>query len=144
MSPRQIRNLRLRRLGASRKKRGRLNARRFTGQIPKAAITTSFSGLNVTAPELDEIAPDPLDDIAAPIPTVSGEADLSIFTFNRGRRTGDFFHDVLEEMDFQDLNELSSLIDSKLGTYGFAQTSASPGHQPGPAATDRDRTRSQA
>lgn len=99
-----------------------LDARRFAGQISKAVITTSFTGLNVTEHELEEIAPASLSDTAAPIPTASGETDLSIFTFNRGRRTGDFFHDVLEEMDFQDLDELSTLVDSKLGTYGFAQT----------------------
>ena len=99
-----------------------LSARRFNGQIPKASITTSFSGLNVTEGELEEIEPASLENVVPPIPSVTDETGLSIFTFNRGRRTGDFFHDVLEEMDFQDLSELSTLIESKLRTYGFAET----------------------
>ena len=119
-----------------------LEARRFAGQIPKAAITTSFSGLNVTESELDEIAPDPLERIAAPIPSVADEMDLSIFTFNRGRRAGDFFHDVLEEMDFQNLKELSALIEGKLGTYGFAQTLHRPAiHQVLRQLTESNSTR---
>lgn len=87
-------------------------------------MTASFSGLNVTATELEEVDPGPsrdgeTDTLIAP---ESDPADLSIFTFDRGRRTGDFFHGVLEDMDFQDLGDLSSLIEGKLRTYGFSQT----------------------
>src|SRR6185436_14814017 len=48
--------------------------------------------------------------------------NLSIFSFDRGRRTGDFFHGVLEEMDFEDLTNLSGLIESNLRAFGFSQT----------------------
>jgi len=103
-----------------------LGARRFAGEISRVTITTSFSRLNVSEAELDEIESDPLAEIAPPIPPATGETDLSIFTFDRGRRTGDFFHDVLEQMDFQNLENLSELIESKLGIYGFARTSHRP------------------
>jgi exodeoxyribonuclease V beta subunit len=80
----------------------------------------------VSEAALDEIESDPFEEIAPPIPPATGETDLSIFTFDRGRRTGDFFHDVLEQMDFQNLENLSELIESKLGIYGFARTSHRP------------------
>ena len=45
--------------------------------------------------------------------------DLSIFTFDRGRRTGDFFHDVLEHMDFQNLDGLSEGARTQAGRLRF-------------------------
>jgi exodeoxyribonuclease V beta subunit len=101
-----------------------LQARTFKRKISRVAMTTSFSGLNVAATELDEVNPGPLShgetDIV--IEPKRDKADLSIFTFDRGRRTGDFFHGVLEHMDFQDLGDLPSLIEGKLRTFGFSQT----------------------
>jgi len=86
-------------------------------------MTASFSGLNVTATELEEVDSGPSrENEVDPILPERDPADLSIFTFDRGRRTGDFFHGVLEQMDFQDLGDLPSLIEGKLRTYGFSQT----------------------
>jgi exodeoxyribonuclease V beta subunit len=99
-----------------------LKSRSFAGKISRIAMTASFTGLNVASTELDEEALITSDGIGTRIPPPPDDADLSIFTFDRGRRTGDFFHDVLEYMDFQDLGDLSTLIDSKLLTYGFSQT----------------------
>ena len=86
-------------------------------------MTASFSGLNATAAELEEVDSGPSSEAR---PTRSSPerdpTDLSIFTFDRGRRTGDFFHGVLEQMDFQDLGDLSSLIEGKLRPFGFSQT----------------------
>jgi len=96
-----------------------LAARPFNGNISRLAVTASFSSLNVTESELEELDANPSEEIAAPIPD---ESDLSILTLDRGRRTGDFFHAVLEQMDFQNLEKLSELIESKLGIYGFIRT----------------------
>lgn len=87
-------------------------------------MTASFSGLNVAATEREEVDSGPLSDGETDliIQPERDKADLSIFTFDRGRRTGDFFHDVLEHMDFQDLEDLSALIEGKLRTFGFSQT----------------------
>jgi len=106
-----------------------LAARPFTGKISRLAITASFSGLNVTESEQDESGGIASEEIAPPISPLSDESDLSIFTFDRGRRTGDFFHDVLEQMDFQNLKKLSDLIESKLGIYGFTRTLHRPAIQ---------------
>jgi exodeoxyribonuclease V beta subunit len=99
-----------------------LKSRTFAGEISKTAMTASFSGLNAAATQLDEIDVDVSTDINAMVEPERDSSDLSIFTFDRGRRTGDFFHDVLEHLDFQDLNNLSELIEEKLRTYGFSRT----------------------
>jgi exodeoxyribonuclease V beta subunit len=99
-----------------------LQSRRFNGRISSVAMTASFSGLNVATMELQEGNSAPSNETNTVVEPDPDKPDLSIFTFDRGRRTGDFFHDVLENMDFQDLGDLSTLIDSKLRTYGFSQT----------------------
>ena len=100
-----------------------LKPRPFIGKISKIAMTASFSGLNVTAPELEEVDSGPSSETDTVIEPERDKTDLSIFTFDRGRRTGDFFHDVLEHMDFQNLDGLSEVLEPRLGVYGFARTS---------------------
>jgi exodeoxyribonuclease V beta subunit len=85
-------------------------------------MTASFTGLNTSATELDEAKTEAPTGIHLTVAPEQDHSDLSIFTFERGRRTGDFFHDVLEQMDFQNLEDLSPLIDLKLRTYGFPET----------------------
>ncbi len=108
-----------------------LQSRPFKRIIPKIAMTASFSGLNVATTELEEV--DSGHSIDGETDTLiepeRDKADLSIFTFDRGRRTGDFFHGVLEHMDFQDLGGLSSLIEGKLRPFGFSQTLHRPAIQ---------------
>jgi exodeoxyribonuclease V beta subunit len=99
-----------------------LKSRSFTGKISRIAMTASFSGLNTAATELDEVDSDTSSNTNAIIEPERDDSDLSIFTFDRGRRTGDFFHDVLEHLDFQNLEDLSEVIEEKLWTYGFPQT----------------------
>jgi exodeoxyribonuclease V beta subunit len=101
-----------------------LQPRPVNKKISRVAMTASFSGLNVAATELEEVDSGPSRDGETDIiiEPARDPADLSIFTFDRGRRTGDFFHGVLEHMDFQDLRDLSALIEGKLRTFGFAQT----------------------
>ena len=99
-----------------------LKNRSFNGKISKVAMVTSFTGLNLTETELDETGVAEADDGLVMVPQPD-ESDLSIFTFDRGRRTGDFFHDILEKMDFQNLEGLSDLIESRLDIHGFRRTS---------------------
>jgi exodeoxyribonuclease V beta subunit len=99
-----------------------LQSRSFTGKISSVAMVASFSGLNVAATELEESDSLPSSEAETVIEPERDKTDLSIFTFDRGRRTGDFFHDVLEYIDFQDPGDLPTLIDSKLRTYGFSKT----------------------
>jgi exodeoxyribonuclease V beta subunit len=103
-----------------------LRSRLFNGKISRVAMTASFSGLNAAAAELEEVDSGLPTETETVIEPEHDKTDRSIFTFDRGRRTGDFFHDVLEYMDFQDLGDLSTLIDSKLRTYGFSQTQHRP------------------
>jgi exodeoxyribonuclease V beta subunit len=100
----------------------RLESRPFTGKISRVAMAASFSGLNMAATEFDEAASDASSSSIALIEPEHDDSGLSIFTFDRGRRTGDFFHDVLEHLDFQDLEGVSKIIEEKLRTYGFSQT----------------------
>jgi exodeoxyribonuclease V beta subunit len=99
-----------------------LKSRPFAGTISRIAMTASFSGLNTAAPALEEGDSDTSSSSIATIEPEHDDSDLSIFTFDRGRRTGDFFHDVLEHADFQDLEDLSEVVEAKLRTYGFSQT----------------------
>ncbi len=100
-------------------------------------MTASFSGLNTSATEFGEVTSQTferrIDLVIEPEPD---HTDLSIFTFERGRRTGDFFHDVLERMDFQNLEELSPLIDLKLKTLRVPGNIARARHQSDPSAVD--------
>lgn len=99
-----------------------VQSRPFSAKISNVAMTASFSGLTVAAVELEGGDTVPWNETETVIDPGRDKTDLSIFTFDRGRRTGDFFHEVLEDMDFQDLGDLSTLIDSKLRAYGFSQT----------------------
>lgn len=87
-------------------------------------MTASFSGLNVASAELEEVdsGPSSAGEPNTVLEPERDQEDLSILTFDRGRRTGDFFHAVLEHLDFQDLRDLSALIEGKLRTHGFSQT----------------------
>ncbi|HEV2840011.1 MAG TPA: exodeoxyribonuclease V subunit beta [Chthoniobacterales bacterium] len=103
-----------------------LESRLFNGKISRIAMTASFSGLNVAATELEEVNSGPSSEAVPAIEPRRDKSDLSIFTFDRGRRTGDFFHDVLEHMDFQNLEGLSEVLEPRLGLHGFARTSHRP------------------
>lgn len=103
-----------------------LQARPFTGKISRTTMTASFTGLNTSATDLTDTGTGASSGTNLTIAPARDHSDLSIFTFERGRRTGDFFHDVLEQMDFQNLEDFSALIDLKLRTYGFPETLHEP------------------
>jgi exodeoxyribonuclease V beta subunit len=102
-----------------------LAARQFTGRIPRVAMSASFTGLN-TEVELDrDFAP-----AEEPEPPGAGASPASleptIFTFPRGASAGDFFHDVLENLDLENPDQLETLVAAKLRLHGFAQANFLP------------------
>jgi exodeoxyribonuclease V beta subunit len=95
-------------------------ARIFTGAIDRTAMVASFSGLNAGRIELQELEPEVSDEPEVALPEKSTTGD-TIFDFARGPRAGDFFHAVLERLDFQK-PELEPIVDEQLGWHGFAKT----------------------
>jgi exodeoxyribonuclease V beta subunit len=105
-----------------------VDRRQATGFAPKAreieravgrfARTESFSALTKRARELehelggapeDEVAKDHDEHVVEAEPGGAARADdpsaaepIDLVTFPRGRRTGDYFHAILEELDFSD------------------------------------------
>ena len=95
-------------------------ARPFNGTIDRTAMVASFSGLNTGRIELEEREPEISDqpEIALEERVTSGD---TIFDFERGARAGDFFHAVLERINFT-APELDSLVDEQLGWHGFGKS----------------------
>ena len=100
-----------------------LAPKRFPGVFAPTAFLTSFSGLTaaghepVTPPEHDS---DPALPESAPFEVEAAPTDMPpIFRFERGARAGDFFHDVLENLDFQNPAQLDTLLPGKLAAHGF-------------------------
>src|SRR5581483_6829032 len=88
-------------------------ARPFNGTIHRTAMVASFSGLNTGRIQLEEREPEISDqpEIVLEERVTSGD---TIFDFERGARAGDFFHSVLERINFT-APELDSLVDEQLG-----------------------------
>ena len=102
-----------------------LAAREFTGHISHVAMSASFTGLN-TEVELDrDVAPGAEGELRAAAPDPAG-ARPTIFTFPRGASAGDFFHDVLEEVDLDRPDDLPALVAAKLRLHGFADPAFAP------------------
>ena len=98
----------------------RLAPRVFPGSIHCPAFLTSFTGLTAGTsqeePERDRpLEPVPLSELPP------AELD-GIFQFEKGARAGEFFHDVLEHLDFQKPEQLNQLVPVKLAAYGFSGT----------------------
>jgi len=97
----------------------------FNGSIDRTAMVTSFSGLNAGRIEVEEREPEVSDDAEQIVPEQSTPGD-SIFDFVRGARAGDFFHAVLENMDFSARAGLEELVDAQLLYHGLSQTPCRP------------------
>ena len=98
----------------------RLAARTFPGAIHTPAFLTSFTGLTAgTSREEPEH-----DRLLEPAAVSETEAPVSdgVFLFEKGARAGEFFHDVLEHLDFQNPGQLNELVPAKLAAHGFAGT----------------------
>ena len=102
-----------------------LAARDFTGQISHVAMSASFTGLN-TEVELDR---DTAPSAEYELPTSGSspdDSDPTIFTFPRGASAGDFFHDVLEDVDLERPETLEALVATKLRLHGFTNPAFAP------------------
>ena len=106
--------------GREAAKRPVFAARKFNGAIDRTAMVASFSGLDAGRIELDEPEPEVADHPDEVVEEVSTSGD-TIFDFERGARAGDFFHAVLERLDFEN-PELESLVEEQLGWHGFTKT----------------------
>ncbi len=96
-------------------------ARRFAGNIDHTVMAASFSGLNAGRIELQELEPEVADEPEVVLPEQETTGD-TIFDFARGARAGDFFHAVLEELDFQNGSNIESAVDRQLSYHGLART----------------------
>jgi exodeoxyribonuclease V beta subunit len=98
-----------------------LRAKTFNGSISRDRLIGSFSRLTSGREEGDDQDRDHLA-LTANEREPTDANEISIATFTRGAKAGDFFHDVLEELNFQDLNAIDGIIERKLPIYGFGQT----------------------
>ena len=91
----------------------------FSGEIDTSWQITSFSSLVSNrsyiedAQDIDAIQRDEEEEVISP--------SMDIFSFPKGAKTGTFFHDLLEHLDFEEKNDenIRNLISSKLSQYGF-------------------------
>jgi exodeoxyribonuclease V beta subunit len=104
-----------------------IRARRPVAAIDRSRRTASFTTM-IADRELprqvgegrdrDEITPDAPR--TGPLPAPEGPIPLA--EFPRGAKAGNFFHDVLENLDFMaPVDEREALIDAKLAAYGYPQ-----------------------
>lgn len=98
-----------------------IEERSFDRKILQASLITSFSGL--TARAHDE-APDrdagiPAGVIPAEVPEEARDPAPSIFTFPKGAKAGNFFHSLLETLDFSRAEGLPDLVARHLRLFRF-------------------------
>ncbi len=104
-----------------------LNHRAFTGKIDRVRGVSSFSSLISGRLREEETADrDATGRGAAGIRQEDREKDvqrrpLDIFSFPAGTKSGLFFHEIFENLDFTDptLESMQTLVFEKLGAYGF-------------------------
>jgi exodeoxyribonuclease V beta subunit len=89
--------------------------RRFQGRIPSSRFLSSFSGIiHARIAEDDWVAELPED--KAELEAVEPEG---IHAFPKGVQTGHFFHRVLDEMDFTNLEGIETLTSDRLRAAGL-------------------------
>jgi len=100
----------------------RLAPRLFHGTLQQPAFLTSFSGLTKGTSREEPERDNPVEPARIPesLPEETGLG--GIFKFEKGTRAGEFFHDVLEHLDFQKPDQLGTLLASKLAEHGLAGT----------------------
>lgn len=91
-------------------------AREFPGTIRVPAFLTSFTGLASGTSREERERDEP-----AAAPAVPEPAEVAdIFRFEKGARAGEFFHEVLEKLDFQRPEQLRDLVPKTLAAHGLA------------------------
>lgn len=98
-----------------------LAARVFPGAIHPPAFLTSFTGLTAGTSREEPERDRPAQPDRAPAEAAEGERP-GIFQFGKGARAGEFFHDVLEHLDFRRPGQLAELVPAKLAAYGLGGT----------------------
>ncbi len=115
-----------------------LQAREMTGRVHAGWRTASFSELtadrsrgghehglgasrdrdvHVVAPGSEEVG----DEAMVEMNVATGEAErITLHAFPRGPQAGDFFHDVLEHLDFTNEAELAPIVQQRLVAHGYA------------------------
>ena len=102
-------------------------AREFTGSIRRTPLLTSFTALvSRTHGESLEVLDPPAAEEPADAPPQPEAPAAPVFRFEKGPRAGDFFHAVLERLDFQAPGELGRLIPEQLTLHGLAPAAALP------------------
>jgi exodeoxyribonuclease V beta subunit len=100
--------------------------RLFRGSLARTAFITSFTGLTAGTgrEEVERDQPVEQEPIAGPvIAPVRNEGPVhGIHLFEKGARAGDFFHEVLEHLDFRNPVELETLVPETLAMHGFGHT----------------------
>ncbi len=99
------------------------SVRQFAGSLASAAFVTSFTGLTAGTsreePERDRPS-EPVQPEAEPPEDQSEAPAAGIFQFEKGARAGNFFHDVMEHVDFTKPGELDWLVPDRLARHGFS------------------------
>lgn len=101
-------------------------AAKTSRELPQAPLVTSFSGLTA---QQHEALPD-YDALSALLPPAETESPEpvetgpSIFTFPKGAKAGNFFHELLENLDFTKPEQLPDLTERFLKSYRFDSTFA--------------------
>lgn len=93
-----------------------LRARDFKGSIPQTRMITSFSGL-ISGATVEE--PDRDDTTAIESNTAATVEPQLLAGFERGARAGVFWHELLEELDFQAPGGMPPLVEEKLRSHGI-------------------------
>jgi exodeoxyribonuclease V beta subunit len=116
-------------------------AREIERRVARFARTESFSALTKRERDLehelgrtpdedeardhDEAAPEVEAEASVTVPTVDQPTNepIDLLTFPRGRRAGDYFHSILEVLDFCDPSgpAVYDLANEKLDAFGFAR-----------------------
>ncbi len=114
-------------------------AREIERRVSRSARTESFSALTKRERDLEHelgkppaedeardhdqaLAEEGLESSSLPVDAAASEP-IDLLTFPRGRRAGDYFHAILEELDFAnpDTSVVLDLADAKLDAFGFAR-----------------------
>lgn len=97
----------------------RLRVERLRRPVPNGWRTESFTGLSSDKQRLsegrdhDQASPEVVQS------DPSGTARIKLADFPRGARAGNFFHEVLEHLDFRDDAAIEPLVEARLAAYGY-------------------------
>lgn len=91
-----------------------LHAKAFHGAIPQTRMIASFSALIESDDEDAEI-----DAVEIVEPDSGDPAFAALARFDRGVRTGLFWHELLQHLDFQSAEGIAPLVTKTLASHGF-------------------------